>query len=146
MTSYIVPDTLASPEDYNKLPGAPAAPADIAATLEACSDIVLRATITAVYDTDPETGLAVDPVIRQALTDATCLQAAAWITLGIKPYAGGVTQGGVATSKKIGSATVEYAGAVTAAAARADAATNLVPSALRRLQNRGLIGQHVRVV
>lgn len=146
MTSYIVPDTLASPEDYNTLPGAPAAPNDIAFTLEACSDIVLRATITAVYDTDPDTGLATDPVVRQALTDATCIQAAAWVTLGIKPFAGGVTQGGVATTKKIGSATIEYAGAAVAAAARADAASTLVPAALRRLQNRGLIGQHVRVV
>jgi hypothetical protein len=146
MTSYIVPDTLASPEDYSKLPGAPTATADLAFTLEACSDIVLRATITAVYDTDPATGLATDPETRQALTDATCIQAAAWIALGIKPYAGGVTQGGIATSKKIGSATVEYAGATAAAAARAGAAATLVPAALRRLQNRGLVGQHVRVV
>lgn len=146
MTSTIVPDTLASPEDYSKLPGAPSAPDDITATLEACSDLVLRATITAVYDTDAATGLAVDPLVRQALTDATCIQAAAWVTLGIKPYAGGVTQGGVATSKKIGSATVEYAGAAMAAAARADAASSLVPAAVRRLQNRGLIGQQVRVV
>lgn len=146
MTSSITPDTLASPEDYNKLPGAPAAPDDIAFTLEACSDIVLRATITAVYDTDPATGLATDPIVRQALTDATCLQAAAWITLGIKPYAGGVIQGGVATSKGIGSGNVTYAGVAMAAAARAEAAVSLVPTARRRLQNRGLIGQQVRVL
>lgn len=146
MTSYIVPDTLASPEDYSKLPGAPAAPDDIAATLEACSDLVLRGTITAVYDTDPDTGLASDPAIRQALTDATCLQAAAWVTLGIKPYAGGVATVGAAASKKIGSATIEYAGAAAAAQARADAGSSLVPAAIRRLQKYGLLGQHVRVV
>ncbi|SBN64453.1 hypothetical protein GA0004736_3413 [Curtobacterium sp. 9128] len=146
MTSYIVPDTLASPEDYGAIDGAPPAPSDIAFTLEACSDIVLRATITAVYDTDPQTGLATDPLIRQALIDATCIQAAAWVTLGIKPFAGGVIQGGVATSKGIGSGSISYAGVATAAAARADAAVSLVPAALRRLQNRGLIGQHVRVV
>ncbi len=146
MTSSIVPDTLASPEDYAKLPGVPAAPADIALTLEACSDIVLRATITAVYDTDPATGLASDPAVRQALTDATCIQAAAWVTLGIKPFAGGVVQGGIKTSAKVGSASFEYAGAAQAAAARADAAVTLVPAALRRLQNRGLITQRVRVI
>ncbi len=84
--------------------------------------------------------------MRQALTDATCIQAAAWVTLGIKPFAGGVVQGGIKTSAKVGSASFEYAGAAQAAATRADAAVTLVPAALRRLQNRGLIAQRVLVI
>jgi hypothetical protein len=146
VTSYIVPDTLASAEDYAKLPGVPPAPDDIDATLEACTDLVLAATATARYDVDPATGLAADAAIRGALTAATCLQAAAWVTLGIKPYAGAASSSGIKTSTKIGSASFEYAGAGAAAAARSAAATDLVPVAARRLQKHGLLGQRARVV
>jgi hypothetical protein len=146
VTSYIVPDTLASAEDYAKLPGVPPAPADIDATLEACTDIVLAATATARYDVDPATGLASDETIRDALASATCLQAAAWVTLKIRPYAGGVMDQAGISGKKIGSASFEYVGAATVASARADAATTLVPAAARRLQKYGLLGQRARVV
>jgi hypothetical protein len=147
MTTYPVPDTLASPEDYRSRFGAPDTSDDVlTATLEACTDLVYRATMTAVYRTDPTTGLASDPVIAAALSDATCIQAAAWITLSISPYAGGITQAKAVSSKKIGSAAFEYAGAAATAAATADAATTLVPAAVRRLQRQGLISSRARVL
>jgi hypothetical protein len=114
--------------------------------------MVLDATQGAFYGVDPATGLALpttDPdtgittnIAGDALTKATCIQAAAWITLNIDPYAGGLISGSsrVKTSSKLGSASIQYADGADLAAARARASQWLVPDALRALQAGNLLG------
>lgn len=139
--SFVVPTTLASSTDYtNWTQGA--APSNITAVLRGCSGIVLEATVTAIYDADPTTGLATDPVILAALRDATCIQAQAWVTLNIDPATGGVMQSGKGVKlKKLATAFIEYSDAELAAQAEARAAAykGLVPAAARYLQQRNLL-------
>lgn len=143
MTSYVVPDTLATSTDLQQFTGqTPPANADM--ILASCSGLVLDATRTACYDTDPTTGLPIDPIIGNTLRDATCIQAAAWIKLGIDPLAGGIDMGGVKTSKSIGGASFAIAGAAQTAAAKAYAAANLVPAAVRKLRQQNLLTMFTR--
>ncbi|MBS0231721.1 MAG: hypothetical protein JSS52_11270 [Proteobacteria bacterium] len=139
--NFIVPTMFAVAADYTAWVGG-VAPANITAILRGCTTLVLDATKTAVYTTDPATGLATDTVVKDALRDATCIQAAAWVTLNIDPVTGGVMQTGrTVRSKRIGSAVIDYVDAdvTSAAAARAAAYTTLVPEAFTFLRNRGLI-------
>lgn len=144
--SFVVPTMLATSDEYATWAGT-VAPAGIDNIIRSCTTLVLAATKTAVYATDPETGLATDDIVKNALRDATCIQAAAWVALNIDPATGGVMQTGkIVRRKKIGTAEVEYteveAKAVTAA--RAAAYSSLVPEAHTYLRNRGLITATVR--
>ena len=143
MTSYVVPTALATVDD---LAGwtATTVPANATALLRSATSLVLDATKLADYCTDPDTGLATDPNIAAAMNQATCIQAAAWDALGINPLTGGIDTGGVKASKRIGTASFEIAGAAQTAAALAYAAQNLVPEAVRRLRQEGLISMFPR--
>ncbi|MGH3704200.1 MAG: hypothetical protein ACRDT9_06180 [Agromyces sp.] len=138
--SFIVPATLADSADYLNWTGGDTKPPQIDQTLRSCTGLVLDASLGVLYDVDPATGLATDTAVRAALRDATCIQAAAWVALKIDPATGGVQTSNVKRSKRIGSASVEYADTATAAAARAVAYTSLVPEAERFLQQRNLLG------
>lgn len=139
--TFVIPDMLASPEDYTTWTGS-TPPANITQILRSCTSLVLDATSTAFYDVDTTTGLATDTDVLGALRDATCIQAAAWVALNIDPATGGVLTQSVKASKKIGSAAITYdtADVQAASAARQAAYTGLVPEALRRLQQRNLLG------
>lgn len=139
--SFTVPTMLADSADFTDWTHTDS-PSNIDAVLRGCTTLVLAATKTARYATDPETGLATDTTVREALRDATCIQAAAWVALKIDPATGGVMQTGrTVKSKRIGTALVEYADADVAATARARAAaySSLVPEAGLYLRNRGLV-------
>ncbi|MCC2033072.1 hypothetical protein [Microbacterium allomyrinae] len=140
--SFIVPTTLASVDDFTEWTMSTSAPDNIELTLRACTTRVLDATKTARYATDPSTGLATDPVVKNALRDATCIQASAWVALNIDPATGGVIQTTkTVKSKKIGTAQIEYSDAEAQAVNRARAAAyaSLVPEARSFLRTRGLI-------
>lgn len=146
MTNYIpdgtvIPDMLASAEAFAAFctaRGVPV-PSNGDALLHAVTPLVLDAASDAWYDVDPTTGLAVSPMIADALADATCMQALAWAKLNIDPDTGGVITAGIRTGKGIGSARVSYADTADAAAARAAAVTGLVPAAVSRLRQVNLI-------
>ncbi|KJL37051.1 hypothetical protein RR49_01163 [Microbacterium ginsengisoli] len=143
--NFVVPSLLAQPDDLAAWTGA-GAPANALAVLRSCTTLVLEGVQGTIYDVDPDTGLATDPVIAGALRDATCIQAAAWIALNIDPATGGVLQASkTARSKAIGSARVEYSDSEVQAvtAARAAAYRGLVPEAARFLQQRNLLGTNV---
>lgn len=140
--SFVVPTTLASSTDYTNWTQTTPAPTNIVPILRACTSLILDATQGAIYDADPTTGLATDPLILAALRDATCIQAEAWVTLNIDPSTGGVAQASkTAKSKKIGTASIEYSDAEVQAttAARQAAYTGLVPQAAQFLQQRNLL-------
>lgn len=138
-SSFVVPPTLASADDYATWTEA-AAPDGIDAKLRGCTSLVLDASLGVIYDVDPLTGLATDETVKNALRDATCIQAQAWVALNIDPATGGIQTSGVKRAKRIGSASIEYADTATAAAARAAAYTSLVPQAAMFLQQRNLLG------
>lgn len=137
--NFVVPDTLATPADYATWT-TKAAPANVVQVLRACTSLVLDATEGAYYDTDNTTGVATDPRQMAAMRDAVCIQAAAWVLLGIDPLTGGALTSSVKKSKKIGTASIEYADSAEAAAARAVAYEHLVPEAARKLQQNNLTG------
>lgn len=136
---FIVPVALASTTDYLNWAGTQG-PANLVQILRSCSSLVLDATEGAFYDVDPLTGLATDSQAKNALRDATCIQAAAWVALSIDPATGGVVTSGAKRSKKLATAAIEYADADTAAAARSRAYKALVPEATRMLQQNNLLG------
>lgn len=136
---FVIPTALASEEDYETWTSA-TAPANIGAILRSCTGLVLDATEGAFYDVDPLTGLATDTTVKDAMRDATCIQAAAWVALGIDPATGGVLTSTVKRSKKIATAQIEYADTAEAVAARKAAYEGLVPDAARLLQQRNLLG------
>jgi hypothetical protein len=131
---------LATPTDYTNWTGA-APPANITPILRACTSLVMDAAETAFYDVDTTTGLATDAQTLAAMRDATCIQAAAWVALGIDPNLGGVTTATIASSKKIGTASIvrDTADVAAASAARQAALTGLVPDAMRMLQQNNLL-------
>jgi hypothetical protein len=114
-------------------------PVNAVALLRSASMLVRRATMTAVYDVDIE-GRPTNPAILGAFRDATCSQAATWAALGVDPVTGAAAGGKVASSKSLGSASVAYADAGLAAAARAKAATQLTTEALLILGDASLTG------
>lgn len=141
---FVIPTTLASSSDYETWTGT-TAPTNIDQILRSCTSLVLDASAGAYYTVDPTTGLATDTTTANALRDATCIQAAAWVQLGIDPLAGGViSKSGAVASKKIGSGQVVYdnSGSAIAAQSRADAAIGLVPDAERMLRQNNLWGFH----
>jgi hypothetical protein len=140
--NFIVPSFLAQPADLAAWTSA-AAPANAIPLLRSASSLVLSATSTSYYDSDPTTGLPTDPVVAQVFNDATCIQAAAWAALGIDPLTGGVTVAGVEQSKSIGTAHITYADAGLASAAKAQALSMLVPEAVRKLVENNLMDSNV---
>jgi hypothetical protein len=137
----VYPDALATSADYltwiNDTGGT--APANIDQVLRSCTGLVLDAVKLACYDTD-DSGVATDPDVKQAMQDATCIQAAAWVALKIDPLTGGVLTSSVKGMKKIGTAQVEFADTAAAVAARKAAYEGLVPDADRKLRLNNLIG------
>jgi hypothetical protein len=137
---------LATPADLAAWTGA-AAPANATPLLRSASSLVISASSSSYYAADPVTGLASDPVVAQALNDATCIQAAMWVSAGIDPLAGGVGIVAPVRSKKIGSASLDYdtsaSASVTAYNARMYAANNLCPEAVRKLQENNLMDSNV---
>lgn len=140
-SSYVIPDMLASVEAFSQFCAARgvSVPVNAGALLHGVTPLVLDVTSGARYDTDPDTGLATDTAIANALADATCLQALAWAKLGIDPDTGGVITAGVKTGKGIGSARMSYADTAEASSARSAAVYGLVPAAVARLRQLNLI-------
>lgn len=147
----------ASPEDLATWTGT--APPDNAVTLiRSASLLVQDATSNAYYDTVPDLSgqvssgsynyyqpdaLPSDPAVAGALRDATCIQAAAWAALGIDPTLAGVVKPSVASQKHIGTASITYADAGAAAAAKMATVDQLVPEAVRLLTQAHLISTQV---
>ena len=115
-----------------------AAPANATTLLRSASILVHRATLTAIYDVDAA-GLPTDADQLAAFRDATCSQVATWIALALDPAKGAAGAAKVVTSKSIGSASITYA-VTAAAAAMANAATDLSQEALLILADAGLTG------
>lgn len=139
MAGFVVPSTLATPEDLADWTGT-TAPANAAQLLRSATTLVLDATEGAHYPVDEATGLSTDTQVLEAMRDATCIQAAAWAAINYNPLTGGVATSTVKRSKKIGSGSIELAGADAAARAQAAAARSLVPDAIRKLQQNNLLG------
>lgn len=135
---FVIPPTLAQPSDLAAWTQT-AAPDNAVVLLRSASAVVLEATVGAYYDVDPLTGLATDSQMKTAMQNATCAQAAAWAALGYDPLTGGVVTPTVASSKKIGSASIVYADGADAAAARTQALNGLVPEAARILRANNLL-------
>lgn len=138
--TYVVPELLAQPSDLAAWMELPDPPAKALATLRACTRMVLDASQGAYYDADPATGLATAEPAATALRTATLIQAAAWVTLGIDPYAGGATTARVKSSSRLGSAQVVYADGQQAADSRDRAARHLVSDAQHTLAQANLLG------
>ncbi|GAA1051400.1 hypothetical protein [Arthrobacter russicus] len=140
--NFVVPDQLAQPDDLKNWTGVDP-PLNAAHFLRSATSLVLVASGASYYATDPATGMATDPVVAKTLSEATCIQAAAWIALGIDPATGGVIVAGVASKKSIGTASIDYADAGRAAQAKAQAVEQLVPEALRKLAANNLLDSNV---
>lgn len=143
---FVVPDTLATPQDLTVWTGQPA-PGNAVQLLRSASSLVLEATSADYYDVDPATGLATDPSIGNTLRDATCVQAAYWAALSIDPVAGGEVFTAPTRAKKIGTASIDYdttvVSSVAGMQARRDAASTLCSEALRKLELNNLLNHHV---
>lgn len=128
-----------------------ATPADIAGppwrltlTDEAAHDLlaiasadVERLTMTAVYDVD-DAGMPTDPVVRDALRDATCATAV-WFDET------GDTSGAGARYNSLSLGSFSVSGGGVGSGTNTDAAASLVaPRAITILQNAGLIGRAPR--
>ena len=140
--SFVVPDFLAQPADLASWMGV-TAPANATALLRAATSLVLAASGASYYEVDATTGLATDATVAGVLRDATCIQAAAWSKLGVDPDLGGVVVASVASQKSIGTARLMYADAQAAADAKTQSLTNLVPAAVRKLQENNLMDSNV---
>jgi hypothetical protein len=137
--TFVIPPTLATPTDLATWTGT-TAPVNAPVLLRSASMLVLRETEGAYYTIDPLTGLPTDAMMINALRDATCIQAAAWAAINYNPLAGGVVTATVASSKKIGTASIVNEGAIAAAASQAAAGQTLVPEAITKLQQNNLLG------
>ena len=135
---FVVPTTLAAPTDLATWTGV-AAPVNAVPLLRSATSLVLACTSADYYAVDPLTGISTDAIVKQALQDAVCIQAAAWSALGYDPLRGGVLDVGVESSTKIGSASITFADAALAAQAQSEAFTTLVPEAERRLRQVDLL-------
>jgi hypothetical protein len=141
---FVIPTFLATAADLAEWTGAPA-PVNATQLLRSATSLIMDATSTAYYDVDTLTGLATNALVKQAMNDATCIQAAAWAAIGYDPLTGGVITASTAVAKSIGTAHIAYADAGQAAAARADAVVGLVPEAIRILSQNNLLSPRVWV-
>lgn len=131
MLVYATPEQLAAWTDT-------ASPANAAQLLRSASLLITDAIANAVYDVDG-TGLPTDSDKVDALSDATCAQAAAWAALGIDPAAGPAGVTGAVQSSSIAGGSVSYAVSSTAGDDRAAAAARLTGEALLILRQAGLL-------
>jgi len=113
------------------------APSNATTLLRSASLLVRKATAAAIYPVDTN-GLPTDADILAAFQQATCAHAAALQAAGVDPAAAGTVPGIGATA--IGSASVTYAGAAEATAAKQRLTQELAPEATLILQAAGLIG------
>jgi hypothetical protein len=114
-------------------------PQDSARMLAFASRLVTRATMSATYNVDSD-GMPTDTILRNALRDATCSQAATWAALNINPAKGAADAGNVIASKSRGAASIQYAVYASTVLERARAATQLSLDARIILAEAGLIG------
>ena len=124
--------------------GAPQ-PANVAQLLRTASQMVRTATRAAIYDTEPSGLPEAGSDAADAMRDAVCAQVEAWAHLGTDPAKGQADAGSVASSKAIGSATINYSVSDVTARARADAATHLCHEATMILTNAGLVTGRIGV-
>jgi hypothetical protein len=125
---FVVPTMLAQPSDLAAWTQTPA-PDNAVILLRWATTCVIDATAAAYYAADPVTGLATDAQILTAMKNMTTIQASTAAAIGFDPLTGVLTPA-VASSKKIGTASIVYADSALAAAIR-EAVTNgdLVPEA-----------------
>lgn len=136
----------AKPLDYLAWTGSEDSPTNIVGLLRSASLLVTEETITAFYDVD-DTGLPTDTSVLQAFSDATCAQAALWVTLGVDPNLNGVDISTPVKSSKIGTAEIQYdTQLVSSPAALASVQaviSGLCEDAQRILRQAGLLGTRV---
>lgn len=146
---YATPDELAK-----YITGDPGATAGANAALytlriRSASRLVTKATETATYSTDGDL-LPTDTLKRDAMREATCEHASAWITSGIDPAAGTAQLSRVVESKSLsgpgGTASVKYASDAGASHRTLLAeGQELVPAAWDILAAQGLVTPRVSV-
>lgn len=117
-------------------------PDDVETYIRLASGKVRTATRSARYDVGPN-GLPSDPDVIEAMRDATCAQAALWISAKINPAEAGISDdGGTVAAKSMGGRSVTYsATSQSVAQARSLAATELCQEARDILTAAGLTGQ-----
>lgn len=138
MLTYATPEELAAWIDPDADP-TPARPTNAAKLLRTASGLVDDALIASLYATD-DTGLPTMPKVLQAVKDATCEQAAAWVLAGIDPALGASQLKRVVQSKSLSGVSVTYQASLSDAykATLADA-RELTPAAWSILQRAGLL-------
>lgn len=111
-------------------------PSDIDALLRSASILVARAVNESLYSDPP-------PPVTDPKRDATCAQVAAWITTGIRPASGGLSNTSLLKRKQIEGASTEYdtslSASVTAFEARRDIANQLCEEAEAILFQAGIL-------
>ncbi len=115
-----------------------APPANGEQLLRSASLLVRRNTVAAVYDVD-EDGAPTDADVIDALSQATCAQAAAMAAAGIDPLAGVAGASAAVQATSIGSASVQYAVAADASARRQALLEQLTEEAAMILRDAGLL-------
>jgi hypothetical protein len=129
----------ATPDELTTFLGE-AAPDNADRLLRGASGLVRSATRAALYDVT-STGMPSDPDIAEAFRDATCAQAAEWISSGVNPAAG--TSPGTPKASGIGGANVQWdsPGGLTPE----QTLTQLIPDAVWYLDSAGLLSGTVQV-
>lgn len=124
--------------DWTKAP----APANADILLREASILVADACLADIYDTTPD-HMPTDPSLRDAMRDATCVQAAFWADNGINPTKGRAGMDEIVVSSSIDGAS-ETTNAGELEAAKASSMDGLVPTALRLLRFAGLASNAVQ--
>lgn len=119
-------------------------PTNVARLLAYASQLVRKATRSAVYDTD-ETGAPTDTAVIAGFKDAVCAQVSTWVGAGINPAQAGGGQSGVVTAKGLGPRSVQYAVYERDAAQRQHITMHLTDEAAGYLDDLGLC-DGVRVI
>lgn len=118
------------------------APDNATTLLWEASTLVADACLADIYDTTPDR-MPTDQGLRDAMRDATCIQAAFWAAHGIDPAKGRAGMTEVVTASSIDGASVST-NAGELEAAKAESLDGLIPSALRILRQAGLGSNLVR--
>lgn len=126
---YATADDLA---DGDWLPAGVDVPSDVVRYLRSASFVIGRAANRNPYDDTP------DATAAPPLRDATCAQAASWISLGIDPAKLGIDGPPLVKRSEILTGKVEY-DTTAHATARAEAVSELAPEAEAILAGAGLL-------
>ncbi|KHJ74659.1 hypothetical protein [Rhodococcus sp. Chr-9] len=118
------------------------APDNATTLLREASTLVADACLADIYDTTPDR-MPTDQSLRDAMRDATCIQAAFWAAHGIDPAKGRAGMDEIVVSSSIDGAS-ETTNAGELEAAKASSMDGLVPTALRLLRFAGLASNAVR--